>query len=520
MRIALVGVLSVALVFTACAPSAPQSGATVPGGEERLADNQVINVGIHALAASMDPMATLGTNPRRNGVFEALVGQSPTGEIVPELASEWRMIDARTWQFRMAPGRRWHDGQPVTVDDVVFTYARAFEPARRSPIVSRLGNIRAAVKVDDQTVNIVTSEPEALMLRRVMMAPILPKHYIERVGDQAFENTAIGSGPFRVLEWNPNDRLFLIANPDHPRRPTITRLNIRIIPEPSARLAGLRTGELDLANRLPFEQVDVIQRLNFQLVPFDAGFSWGAWMDSTIEGSPTRDRRVRQALNYAIDKETMARVIYRGFTIPEQGQVIQRETFGFNPNLRPYPYDPPRARQLLAEAGYPNGFRMRTDAYIFNAEAAQVWPFLQQQFRDIGVEIEINTYSDAATNSDKFNGRVARAPITSVSLTNLPAADADFALVWFSPSLQQGLARRYDNPEFDRVYEASTREMDPQRREQLLRQAVRILHEDPGWLSLTTTATGWARRTAVQGITDRLPDGDWSRFETIRIQRS
>lgn len=507
--------LGAGLLFAfACAPAAPPAppdGSTTGGAVQptvTLAADQSINVGVHNIFATMDPMTTLGTNPNRYGVFESLIGQDDDGKLIPQLATEWRQVNDTTWQFKMATNHRWHDGTPVTADDVVFTYARALDPARRSPIVSRMGRISGATKVDQYTVNVTVAEPDPLLLVRVRMVPILPKAYIERVGDAEFEAKPIGSGPFKVAFWKAQDRITIERNSEHPTiRPTLERITVRYIPEASARLAGLRSGELDAINQTPVDQADALRAAGYAIVPFNTGSSWGAWMDSIIEGSPTRDRRVRQAINYAIDKEAIARVIFKGLTIPEQGQVIQRETFGFNPNLKPYPYDPAKARQLLAEAGYPNGFTIRMDAYLFNAEMQQVYPFLQAQLKEVGIETQITQYSDSGSNSDRFFGRVARAPITGVSLTNLPALDADFALAWFSPSQQTGGARRYDNMEFDRLFNASQREMDPQKREKLLQEAVAVMHEDPPYLFLVQGTIVWTHSPKLDNF-NRRADGD------------
>jgi peptide/nickel transport system substrate-binding protein len=494
----------------ACAPAAPPAAPTgsTTQPDVKLAADQSINVGINNLFANMDPMTTLGTNPSRYGVYESLVGQDDSGKLIPELATEWRQVDEKTWQFKLATNHRWHDGTPVTADDVVFTYARALEPARRSPIVSRMGPINGATKIDQYTVNVTANEADPLLPVRVRMVPILPKAYIERVGDAEFEAKPIGSGPFKVAFWKAQDRITVERNPEHPKvKPTLERITVRFIPEASARIAGLRSGELDAINQTPTDQVDALRSAGFVVVPFNTGYSWGAWMDSIIEGSPTRDKRVRQAINYAIDKEAIAKVIFKGLTIPEQGQVIQQETFGFNPNLKPYPYDPAKAKQLLAQAGYPNGFTIKLDAYLFNAEMSQVYPFIQAQLKEVGIETQITQYSDSGSNSDRFYGRVARAPITGVSLTNLPALDADFALTWFSPSQQTGGARRYDNAEFDRLFSASQKEMDPKKREKLLQDAVAVMHEDPPYLFLVQGTIVWTHSPKLDNFNKRA-DGD------------
>src|SRR5262249_40916146 len=145
----------------------------------------------------------------------------------------------------------------------------------------------------------------------------------------------------------------------------------------------------------------------FQIISITAGKSQGVVMDS-VQDSPAKDTRVRQALNYAIDKDTLVKTVYHGLTKPEQGQVIQADTFGFNPDLKPYPYDPAKAKQLLAAAGYPNGFKARADLWLYTPEIQPTFLFVQQQFKDIGVDLELNVFNDAAKQLDYFYGRTQR----------------------------------------------------------------------------------------------------------------
>src|SRR5262249_7152617 len=160
---------------------------------------------------------------------------------------------------------------------------------------------------------------------------------------------------------------------------------IKSVPDISARVAGLKTGELDMADTIPIDQADSLKNAGFQLIVRDSGVSAGYWVDSVIgkqpRTGPTADQRVRQAFNYALDKDLIAKTIYKGYTKPEQGQVLQPETVGFNPNLKPYPYDPAKAKALLAEAGYPNGFKISMASQQTSAELNAMNLLLQDSLK-------------------------------------------------------------------------------------------------------------------------------------------
>lgn len=496
--------LLTALLLTACAPAASQTAAPAPAASgPKMAANQELTVGINSMVATWDPFISLGSNARRYGTYETLIAQKDDGTMIPGLASKWEMVNPTTWRGTLVQGRTFHDGSPVTVDDVVWTVQRAVDPVKKYTILGRIGLVNGAKKIDNTTVEITTSAPDALINSRIGAISILPQKYFERVGDKEFENKPVGSGPFKVQEWVTQDRVVLVPFTEHPNPPKLKKLTVRVIPEAAARIAGMRTGDLDLINQVPFDNVETLKSAGIEVVPFDTGNSWGAWMDTLLPDSPTKDTRVRQAINYAIDKETLVKTVYKGLTIPDQGQIIQKETFGFNPNLKPYPYDPAKAKQLIAAAGYPNGFKIKIDAYMFNAEARQVWPYVQQQLKEVGIEADMNTYSDSANNSDRFYGRVQRAPITGVSVTNVPAADADFAIAWFSND-QEGGAKRYDNAEFQRWYNLARNEFDEKKRLEYLQKAVEVMYNDPPYLFLVQGSVLWVHSPKTAGFVKRV----------------
>ncbi|GIW07304.1 MAG: ABC transporter substrate-binding protein [Dehalococcoidia bacterium] len=494
------------LLAAACAPASPQAQPAAPGQPAQPPKDFKLRVGLSAQAATLDPHFSIGNNMRRFGLFEALVGYDESSRFIPSLASEWRSVDPTTWQFKLTPGRKFSDGTPITADDVKWNFERVINPELRLGVTTRVLNIAGATIVDPQTVNVTTKAPDPIALHAVAAVAILPKAYFERIGAADFGLKPVGSGPFMLKEFIPNDRITMVPNPNHPKPAIASEMTIRMLPEASARVAGLRGGELDIVNGISLDQVEQLRSQGFQVVNNTQGSDIGAFIYPNIPDAPTQHKLVRQALNYAVDKELIAKQVYRGLTKPAQGQVLQQTSFGFNPNLKPYPYDPAKARQLLAQAGYPNGFSIKISLATFVLEGEAAFLVVQQQFRDIGVNLEIVRYSDAAQFLDRWYGRAPREHLLSVSLRNGPTLDGATALVWFRGT-QPPPVGFYNNPAFDEAMKASDTEMNPQRRAELIQRAVAAMHEDPPYLFLVEGLDAWMASPNVANVIPRA-DGD------------
>jgi peptide/nickel transport system substrate-binding protein len=312
-----------------------------------------------------------------------------------------------------------------------------------------------------------------------------------------------------MKEYRPSDTLVLSRVAEHPfRKGTLEEVTLRQIPEVSARVAGLKTGDLDFIDQAPVDQAKALEASGFKTIVLDRGSSQGYWMDTVIndgpQTAPTVNKLVRQALNYAIDKDAIVKNIYQGYTKVEQCQPIQPETFGFNPNLKPYPYDPAKAKQLLAQAGYPNGFKITIEGQAPTNEAAQIHLFVQAAFRDIGLDAEVIRLSDTAVIRDKFYGVQPRSPLYFPSLTNGPAMDADFAYVWFAGDKQTGGTRHFDNPEFNQIYDQSTKELNEQKRLELLQRLDAILCDEAPFLFTVQVAVLQSYNPKIDGLVARF----------------
>jgi peptide/nickel transport system substrate-binding protein len=335
-------------------------------------------------AASFDPytrdetfqLALLGN------VYEPLVRHTPSLGIEPALAVSWERTDPTTWRFHLRPGVKWQDGTPFTAADVLFSLHRAQSP--NSLLRSVVARIREAVAVDDLTVDLHTTGPDAILPQELANWYIMSKAWSERVGAtepallaQKQENFAtrhaMGTGPFRLVLREPDRRTVFERNPlwwDAPQK-LVDRAEFLVLGNATTRMAALTSGEVDLVTGVPPQDADFIARspgLRLLARPELRTIFLGMdqWRDellkSDIKGrNPLRDRRVREAIALAIDEGAIAAKVMRGRARPTW-LLWAPDVTGYDPALdhRPAP-DPARARTLLAEAGYPGGFTLGMD---------------------------------------------------------------------------------------------------------------------------------------------------------------
>jgi peptide/nickel transport system substrate-binding protein len=513
----------VLLVAVGCAPAAqaPTGGSEAPSSKPPV--EQKLTIGQASITPQMMPYISICCTQRRYDVFDMILGQAADGSIEPSAATAWKNLNPTTWQFTIRQDMKFHDGTPMTVDDVVFSIKRATDISFKYAITSRLDVVQDAVKVDDKTLNVVTKQPDGILLKRLALLSILPQAYLEKVGDAEFGNHPIGTGPFKLVSFVPEQQVVVQAVPEHPFRKAtgVTQVTIRNVPDISARISGLKTGDLDYADGIPIDQADGLKNAGFQVIVRDSGLSAGYWVDSVIgkqpRPGPTADKRVRQALNYALDKDAIVKNIYKGYTKPEQGQVLQPETFGFDPSLKPYPYDPAMAKKLLADAGYANGFKLTLASQQTSAEQNAMNLFLQDQLKAVGIELEIQPIGEYAVYRDYFYGVRQRTDIFAVGgLGNIPALDADFGLIWFCTCQDDPGRWHFNNPDFDAAFTASRVEVDPAKRLALLQKAVQIMREDPPELFTVQYTSLTFYSPKLKGVERRVADGE-QRYEKLSI---
>lgn len=310
-----------------------------------------------------DPyIATLGdSNPLVPQVFEWTITPNAKGELISGLAESWTLSpDGKTWTYKIRKGIKFHNGDEMTAEDVKFSVERYMKPESKNPWAPMYR------KTIDR---IETPDPYTMVIHaKIVDAPfaitgfgmfVLPKKYIEEKGEKYFQENPIGTGPWKFVKRDPGASIEYEAVPNHWRiTPAFQKLIIKLVPEESTRIAMLKRGEVDVIE-ISLDAVDEVKASGFELRyginPNQVGMSFPATYLDT--GQPVMDVRVRKALSLAIDREEMAATFFKGQATPSIIRSMSPHTWGFDPSWKPDPYDPTRAKQLLAEAGYPNKFK-------------------------------------------------------------------------------------------------------------------------------------------------------------------
>ena len=327
------------------------------GGSESAAQEDKIVLALNLDQNTMDPHMHF----QRVGIlmniqmYDSLLHKTPKLEYEPSLATSWRAIDDTTWEFKLRQGVKFHNGDPFSAEDVKFSFERVLDPATKSP---QYGNIRAIKEVkiiDPHTVHLVTDKPFPLLIERVVFFPIIPKKHYEKVGMQAFGDSApVGTGPYKFAEWKRDQFLRLERFDEHWRGPAaIKTLIIRVIPETSTQIAELKTGGVDIIRNL---SPDLIPDLKAHASTYvsTAPILRTHYVMLDMREAPFNKKEARQAANYAIDRQAIVDRLMGGLgrTVPT---VINPMAFGYDPKVEGYGYDPKKAKELLKQAGYPNG---------------------------------------------------------------------------------------------------------------------------------------------------------------------
>lgn len=437
-----------------------------------LASLAVLAIGVHTAparaatlvigratsAATLDPGFLREAATLVDNVFDTLVARDAAMKLAPGLALSWSAVDDTTWEFKLRPGILFQNGESFTAAAVKVSIERVLDPAARAPTVSYISTVAGVEVVDDLTVRIRTKAPDPLLPTRMSRYPayILPPAYLKQVGAEQFARKPVGTGPYAVTEFVPDDHVTMQANPGYWRgKPAIDTVIWRAIPEPTARVAALMAGEVQLVEGVPVDLAPgLATNKDVEVTKVRSG-GLIIYLGLKTTEKPLDDARVRQALSLAIDRKTIVQELLKGFGATIGTQV---GPFDFGYKDEPIPaYDPARAKALLAEAGYPAGFTIRMQAprrYINSAEVGQV---IAQEFGAIGVKVELEVPEWSIYTQQVPAGK--QAPIYMLGWGSTQTLDADAAIY---PIFRSG--EPYSTvklPEMDALLDESRRQIDP-----------------------------------------------------------
>ena len=405
-------------------------------------------------------------------IFDTLVTVDPeTNEVVPQIAESWEQTDDQTYVFKIREGIKFHDGSDLTAEDVKFSLDRA----RNSAAVSYIVNFIEEVTVDDDhTVTVKTTAPYAPTLRNLAIpfAAIVPKAVVE-ADENAFIQNPVGSGPYKFVEWNHGDHVTLKAFDDYyAGKPETENLIMKVIPETSQRTIALETGEVDLAYDLAVNDIPKVNsddKLTVYEIP-----SLTCWYESmNMNKKPFDNPKVREAMSMAIDRQTIIDTINAG-----SGQtadaIIAPAVFGYY-STGVKEYNPTKAKELLAEAGYPNGFS--TTLWVNdNQSRIEMCQAMQAMLLEVGVQCNLEVL--------EFGSFISRTTAGDHDLAyfgwTTSSGDADYSYYSLEHSTQQGAAGNRSflaDPDVDKLIEEARSNTNEEERKELYKELAIKLDE-------------------------------------------
>lgn len=437
-----------------------------------------------------------------NQIFESLIAVDyDTGEILPALATAWDVAeDGSSYTFTLRQGVTFHDGSAFNAQDVVATFEAGGDPA--NAYASSYTDVTVEV-VDDYTVTLIPETPSVTFLRRMTETPIISDEQFAADGNPGIESNPIGTGPFKFVEWNKGDRLVLAANTDYwdEGKPHLAEVIFRPIPESSTRLAAIQTGEVHIVNRLNSDEaasLDGVDSVQVVTYPADRVYYIAFNNLTTGVGLPTEDKLVRQAMNIAVDRQAIVDGLFDGHARLSSGMVTP-SNLGFDAALAPFAYDPDRAKALLAEAGYADGFSIGmacpVGAYTNFEEVCQA---IANFLADVGITLEGGEIEFLETGV--YWDREAAKELPPLFGDSWSASVGE-ALPRLTGSLR-GMEASYSSwfdPEIDALLDEIEQTFDNEARSGLYQELQAYMQDNPPFIYLYEPVSFEAINSAVQG---------------------
>ena len=438
-------------------------------------------------AESVDPASSVlfASDVYHVHMFDALVGlEGDELKPVPLLAERWETVNPTTWRFHLRRNVKFSNGEPFDAEDVKYSFETYIDPKNKRATFAK--GIQKVEVRDPYTVDIITEGPLASALFNVVRCYILPRDTREKMGAQAFSQAPIGTGPYKLVEWKRDQQLVMEANPSYWRGAvTPKRLVFRVVKDASTRAAELRAGGVDIIAAPPVPQLDMLDAGDTQVVPVKGGRVIIYLMHT--KQPPFDNKKVREAVNLAVNREAIVKNVLGGRGVVLAGPFTPA-WLGYDPSLKPFPYDPARAKQLLAEAGHPQGFEttwsISSGVFLKDTEIAEA---VAGQLRQVGIRVKL-----VPTERSKIQKDATEA--TFQGLTSI-AWGTQFEP---DPMLNWVFSRAHlSTPRLQELVKQGRTEVDLEKRRKVYQELYRNAHEEAMWLFVHAQDELWAKRKDV-----------------------
>ena len=433
-------------------------------------------------------------------VFDHLAARDlKTGKVGPSLALSWKNLDETTWEVKLRPNVKFHDGTPFGAKDVKATFDRVLNPENKLTARGNHIKIKSVEVVDDLTVRFKTDGPYPLFVERLTAQVMQSEKVIREKGHEWMQENPVGTGPYKLVKWMKKQEHLLVRNDDYwGPKPAFKYVRIRIIPEQATQIAELISGGVDIIKAVPPDQMDVINKsgqartttspiLRTAFIQLDQAGRSGA--------NPFQDKRVRQAANLAVDMDGIIKHVLNGLA-DRTATTVNPMAFGFDPSVKPYRQDLAQAKKLLAEAGYPNGLEVG-----FMRGQPVVEPGVIQTSDAIVADLAkagIRTKARMIGETGPFTNLVRDSkpdPMFEWSWGYYSIFDAD-AIFYDVMTCNQPYSY-YCNKAFDDLVAQGRSTLDPKKRAEIYAKAQRMILDDAAYLYK------WGLR-GVWGVSNRV----------------
>ncbi|WP_064577268.1 ABC transporter substrate-binding protein [Cupriavidus gilardii] len=487
------------------------------GGQALAAD---FKLAMSSPPTSMDPhFYNLFSNINvSEHIFDSLIKMDADSRIIPGLAESWKLVNETTWEFKIRKGVKFHDGSPLTAEDILWSLDR---PATIQNSPGKFDVYTKAIVakkiIDPNTIQLITAQPYPLVLNDLTSIFIVQKKATQGLNSDDFAQGKgmIGTGPFKFVSYARDDRVELTRNPDYwGPKPAWDKVTLRFIPNPATRLAALLSGDVQAIENVPtpdLPQVRKNPKLSFFskishrviYLYFDAKRDKSPYVTSKdgqpMDKNPLKDARVRNAISMAINRQGIKDRLMEGLSEPTNN-LVPATLFGHNPNLKTVKYDPEGAKKLLADAGYPNGFGVTlhtpNNRYVNDEKIAQT---IAQNLTRIGIATRVEgmpmaTYSSKGIKHEWSFGLLGWGAQTGEVSSPLRALLA-------CEDAKKGFGTtnwgEYCNPKMDAVLEKALSTVDDGERSKLLQEATAIAINDGGIIPIHQQVTTWATQKGI-----------------------
>jgi peptide/nickel transport system substrate-binding protein len=502
-----------------------------PSGEKR--GNTVV-IAIADDPSSLNPVLTSEAVAAYIGnfIFSPLVNYDENLEIVPDLAESWEISDDGTRIIlKLKKGIKWHDGVEMTASDCVFTFNKLLDPDTNTfnAGLFKVNNENITFKaIDRYTLEARLPAPFAPFFNNLTLISIIPEHILkdEDINRAPFNRNPIGTGAFRFREWRSSDSITLEANPDfHRGKPEISRIILKIIPSAEGRRIALLSGQVDVSG-LTAECLFLMRR---NMPEFIEVLRWESFVyfyfSYDLSNELFRDIRVRKAINYAIDNESIVKASLYDSGSPLHGP-IPRSSWAYTGDVNKYEYNPEKAAELLEEAGWkvgPGGWRYK-DGKKFSfqltfksqsqhSEAASI--FIQSFLKDVGIEVKLQQLDLGALINSLYPGKYQ-----SVVFNWVEPFDPDIYTEWHSTQMDDDGMNfmSYSNKEVDKLLEEARSTFDKKKRTELYHEIQKLIAEDAAYVFLGNEDAHVGVNKRLKGLPPPSPAGIWVYPEKVWVE--